>query len=76
MKSVTISVKVPAALKRKLGRYRIKVSEVVRGALEQEVLKAEERAIGPRLEKVSSQLSKKLSREDIVMAVRAGREEK
>ncbi len=76
MKSVTISAKVPAALKRKLERYRIKVSEVVRGALEQEVLKAEEHALTPKLEKIRSQLSGKLKREDFVMAVRASRRER
>jgi hypothetical protein len=67
MKSVTISAKVPAALKRKLERYGIKVSEVVRGALEEEVLRAEEDGLRPRLEKIRAQLSEKLKREDIVM---------
>lgn len=76
MRSATISAKVPAALKRKLERYRIKVSQVVRVALEQEVLKAQEHALTPRLEQIKSQLSRKLNREDIVMAVRSSRQER
>ncbi len=55
MRSVTISAKVPAALKRKLERYRIKVSQVVRSALEQEVLRVEERPLTSKLEETSSQ---------------------
>ncbi len=75
MPSVTISAKVQAALKRKLERYKIKVSQVVRSALEQEVLRVEERTLTSKLEETSSQLSRKLRREDIVLAVRAsGRE--
>jgi hypothetical protein len=76
MKSVTISAKIPPALKRKLERHRIRVSEVVRVALEQEVSRAEERTLGSRLEEVSSQLSRKLRPEDIVLAVRASRRER
>jgi len=76
MKSITISAKIPPALKRKLEHYKIKVSEVVRSALEQEVLRAEERALASRLEEISSQLSGKLRPEDLVLAVRASRRER
>jgi len=76
VKSVTISAKIPPALKSKLERHKIRISEVVRSALEQEVSRTEERALGSRLEEVSSQLSRKLSPEDIVLAVRASRRER
>jgi len=75
MRSVTISAKVPATLKRKLERYKIRVSDVVRAALEREVLRAEESALTARLDLVSSRLAGKLTPEDIVSAVRASREE-
>ena len=75
MTSVTISAKIPATLKRKLERYKIRVSDVVRAALEREVLRAEESALTARLDLVSSRLAGKLTPEDIVSAVRAGREE-
>ena len=76
MNSVTISAKIPPALKRKLERHKIRISEVVRSALEQEVSRAEERTLGSRLEEVSTQLSRKLGPGDIVLAVRASRRER
>jgi len=76
MTSATVSAKIPPALKRKLERYKIRVSEVVRVALEQEVSRAEERNLESRLEHISSQLSKKLRPNDIVLAVRASRRER
>jgi len=75
MKSATISAKIPPTLKRKLERYKIRVSDVVRTALEQEVSRAEESTLRPMLEEVSSQLSRKLRPKDIVLAVRASRRE-
>ena len=37
MNSVTVTVRVPRRLKEELSRYGVKVSKVVRGALEEEV---------------------------------------
>jgi hypothetical protein len=76
MKSVTISAKIPAPLKRKIERYRIMVSEIVRTALEKEVLRIEANDLAGRLDRISSQLSPKLRSEDIVLAVRASRQER
>jgi hypothetical protein len=76
MKSVTISAKIPFSLKRKLERYKIMVSEVVRSALEREVTKAEASDLTKRLDYISAKLSPKLNREDIVLAVRASRRER
>ena len=76
MRSVTISAKISPALKRKLERHRIRVSEVVRSALEEELSRTEERTLGSRLEELSCKLSRKLRPEDIVLAVRASRRER
>jgi hypothetical protein len=73
MRSVTISAKIPASLKRKLERYRVAVSEVVRNALEGEVMRAEEESLAKRLDDLRSRLSDRLSPEDVVSAVKAGR---
>jgi hypothetical protein len=76
LKSVTITAKIPTTLKRKLERYKITVSKVVRSALESEVTRAEANDLATRLDKVSSALSEKLSPEDITLAVRASRGER
>ena len=73
MKSVTISAKIPGPLKRKIERYKILVSEVVRSALEREVVRAEADDLSERLDRISSQLSPKLGAEDVVLAVRGSR---
>jgi antitoxin CcdA len=76
LKSVTISAKVPASLKRKLERYRIVVSEVVRTALEREVMKVEHNDLARRLDEIASKLSPKLEPDDVVAAVRSSRRER
>lgn len=76
MRSVTISAKIPLSLKRKLERYKIIISEVVRGALESEVMKAEDDDLTKRLDEIRLKLSRKLRPEDVVAAVKAGRRER
>jgi hypothetical protein len=76
LKAVTISAKVPTSLKRKLERYRIVVSEVVRTALEREVMKAEHNDLARRLDEVAARLSAKLKPDDVVAAVRSSRRER
>jgi len=73
---VTISAKVPAPLKRKLERYRIVGSEVVRTALEREVMKAEHNDLARRLDEIAAKLSTKLKPDDVVAAVRSSRRER
>lgn len=73
---MTISAKVPAPLKRKLERYRIVVSEVVRTALEREVMKAEHNDLARRLDEIAAKLSTKLKPDDVVAAVRSSRRER
>lgn len=76
MTTVTVSAKVPKELKRKIDEHRIRVSEIVRNALEKEVVAAEERRLKEKLRKVSERLRGKLSEKDIVAAVRSSREER
>ena len=76
MRSVTLSVKVPAELKEKADRYGIRVSETLRRALEQEVRRREDEALKTKLSKVSAQLKGRVTVEDVVTAVRETREER
>jgi len=76
MKSVTISAKIPVSLKRKLERQKVRISEVVRAALEREVLRAEENILAERLDEIRSRIHEKLTREDILLAVRASRRDR
>ncbi len=76
MKSATISAKIPLPLKRKIQRYRIVVSEVVRTALEREALRAEASDLSQRLDQISSKLSSKLKPAEVVVALGASRRER
>jgi len=76
MKPATVSAKIPKDLRKKLEKHGVKVSEVIRRALEEEVLVLEERLLKRELDEASSVVRGKISEADIVRAVRAGREEK
>lgn len=72
---VTLHVKVRRDLYEKLERYRVPVGEVVQRALEEEVRRREEREIRDALARAQSILGK-IPVEEIVEAIRAGREER
>ncbi len=74
--SATVSAKIPKALKELLARYGVRVSEVVRSALEEEVLKREEMELRDALRTLSRSLKGKISPRDVVTAVRSTREER
>ena len=74
MKPVTVSAKIPKDLREKLERHGVKVSEVVRRALEEEVRVLESRMLMKRLDEISDEIRGKISTEDVTKAVRAGRE--
>ncbi|MBI2185476.1 MAG: hypothetical protein HYU39_11040 [Thaumarchaeota archaeon] len=74
MRSSTVSAKVSQELKRKLRQRQVNISRVIRQALEQEVLKAEEEELRIKLEEIRRGLGSKISKEDTVAAVRASRE--
>jgi len=76
MKSFTVSAKIRWELREKLKKYGIKVSEVINRALEEEVLRLEEKELKRKLDEVSSRVRGKIGERDIVLAVRASREER
>ena len=71
--SITITVRIPRELKEKVNRYRIKVSEVVRKALEREVEERTRKLLYEKAERASRIISKVRS-EEWVKAIREGRE--
>ncbi len=73
--STVISAKIPKNLKQKAKRYRVKIGELVRRALEEEVRRREEKMLSENLDQLAS-LRDHLTRDDIVKAVRATRDER
>jgi post-segregation antitoxin (ccd killing protein) len=74
--STVISAKVPKKLKEKAKRYGLKIGEVVRKALEEEVKKIEEEKLSKELKELSSSLKGRITKEDVVKAVRSSRDER
>lgn len=74
--SSAISAKVPKKLKEKAKRYGLKIGEIVRKALEEEVKKVEEEKLSKDLEELSSSLKGRITKDDIVKAVRSSRDER
>ncbi|MEM3085236.1 MAG: type II toxin-antitoxin system CcdA family antitoxin [Nitrososphaerales archaeon] len=74
--STVISAKVPKKLKEKAKRYGLKIGEVVRKALEEEVKKVEEERLSKELKELSSSLKGRVTREDVVKAIRSSRDER
>ena len=54
----------------------MKIGEVVRKALEEEVRKVEEEELSKNLEELSSSLKKRVTQDDIVKTVRSTRDER
>lgn len=76
MSSATVSAKVPEELRQKLKEHGVEVSKVIRRALEEEATALEEMAIRKALVEISAELKGKVSREDVVKAIRSSREER
>jgi post-segregation antitoxin (ccd killing protein) len=74
--SSAISAKVPRKLKEKARRYGLKISEIVRKALEEEVKKVEEKKLSKDLEELSSSLKGRITKDDVVKAIRSSRDER
>jgi len=75
MEYVTVSAKVRREFYNKLKEYKIPISEVIKRALEEEVKRREESEIRDALAKAQVVL-RKIPPEEIVSAVRSGREER
>jgi post-segregation antitoxin (ccd killing protein) len=70
----TVTAKIPKELKQKLKERGIKISEVIRRALEEEIMAREERELREMLDEIRANLGQRLSEKDVVRAVRASRE--
>ena len=74
--STVISAKVPKDLRLRAKRYGVKIGEVVRRALEEEVRKIEQERLSRNLDELSVMLRDRLTKDDIVRAVRSSRDER
>ncbi len=75
MSMVVVSVRIPRELKMKAKSYGIKISEVLRRALEEEIRRLEMEEIRTLLNRFKEGM-KEISREDIVSVIRESREER
>ncbi len=74
--SVVISAKVPKELKQKAKRYKLKIGKLVRKSLEKEVRRIEREKLSKDLDELSRTLKGRLTKGDIVKAVRSSRDER
>ncbi len=70
----TVSAKVDQELKEKIARYNIKVSKVIKKALEEEVKKEEEKELKEMLKQSKKPLSK-IGKDRTTELIREGRDE-
>ena len=70
---VTVTAKIPAELKKKLSKLGVNVSEFTREALQREVERLE-RERRKKLGEEASEIIQKIPADELVEAVRAGRE--
>jgi antitoxin CcdA len=73
--TAVVSAKIPDELRKKTKMYHIKVSKVVREALEDEVRKLEEKNLSKDLDKIGRILRKNVSGNEIVKAIRSSRDD-
>ena len=74
--STTVSAKIPRALRERLREKGVNVSSVVRKALEKELQILEEAEIKGKLDALKAALGGKVSKNDVVKAVRSSRDER
>jgi antitoxin CcdA len=72
---VTITARIRRELYEKLKKYNVNVSDVIRRALEEEVRRREEEEVARMLDKAQEILAR-IPSEELVEAIRAGREER
>ena len=76
MAQSTVSVRVPKALKAKLRRHGVSVSEVTREALEREARRRDEQEFEEKRRKLALRTQGKVSVKEIVEIIRETREER
>ncbi len=73
--SVTVSAKISRQLREKLRKKHVDINSVVRRALQEELDRREDEELRAKLDCLSfSHLGKKISRKDVVEAVRSSRD--
>jgi antitoxin CcdA len=76
MSTTTVSAKISKKLRERLREKDVNVSSVVRSALEKELARREEEDLKQRLDSLSKSLTRKISKQDVVSAVRSSRDER
>lgn len=71
----TVSAKIDQELKEKIARYNIKVSKVIKKALEEEVRKEEEKELKEMLKESKKSLSR-IGKNRTTQLIREGRDER
>lgn len=74
--TTVVSAKISDELRKKARMYNIKISKVVRKAIENEIRKIEEESLSKDLDKIGRILRKNVSSNEIVKAVRSSRNER
>lgn len=74
--ATVVSAKIPDELRKRARIHHIKISQLVRKAIEDEVRKIEEEILSKDLDKIGRILRKNVSSNDIVKAVRSSRNER
>ena len=69
-----VTVRLPEDVKKKLRRYNVNVSEVVRSLLDKHILELEQKELADRLESLKERLGGRLDPELIARIVREDRE--
>ena len=72
-KQVTVTAKIPAELKERLAKLGVNVSGMIREALEREVKRVEKERLR-KLAEEAGEILQKIPAEELVEAVREGRE--
>lgn len=74
--TTVVSAKIPDELRKKARIHHIKVSQIVRKAIEDEVRKIEDETLSKDLDKIGRILRKNVSSNEIVKTVRSTRNER
>jgi hypothetical protein len=74
--SKVISAKIPEELKKKADKYGIKIGKLVREALEAKVSSIENQMLSSKLGEISNKIGPKITKNDVVKAIRSSRDER
>ncbi len=75
MNYVTVSAKIKRELYERLKKYNVRISEVIRRALEEEVRRREDEELKKMLEE-AKKILRKIPSEELVQAIRSSRDKR